>query len=117
MWSETAEDMLTAMKTYHKIIRKHTREADLKSHVDHPPIPNLQVTLTMIMLRDLIQIGLPQIQDLDLPDPGLDLEHILHLILLILVQSQLSMKDQDQISTILFHFHYLLHHSMSHHLM
>jgi hypothetical protein len=110
--------MPTAVKTCHKPIRKHTREADLKGHVDQALL-NLQGTLTMIMLRDLIPTVLPQIQDLG-RDPGLDSEHILHHILHILVQNQLnqlSRKDQDQISIILFHFQYLLHHSISHHLM
>jgi hypothetical protein len=112
--------MPTTVKTCHKQTRKDAREADLKAQGGHRPLQNLQGALTMLMLRDLIPTGLPQIQDLNPPDPDLDLKHILQLILHILVQNhlnQLSMTDQDQISAILLHFQYLLHHSTSHLLM
>jgi hypothetical protein len=62
---ETAEDMLTTVKTCHKQTRKDTREADLKDHRVHRPLQNLQGTLNMLMLRDLIPTGLPVIQDLN----------------------------------------------------
>lgn len=83
--------MPTTMKTCHKQTRKEAREADMEDHGSHHPLQNqnLQGTLSMLMLRDLIPTGLPQIQDRN-PDPDLDSKNILHLILRILVQNHIN---------------------------